>query len=304
VGGRRGRLGDDRLARALGWASAGLAAPLLGAPAATLRAIGVDDGPQERTAALAVGVRELGAAAALLARPRPAWLWARVAGDAMDLSLLGRALRRRQDQRTQTAAAAVGGIAVLDLYAALSRSRAGSEVHLRATTTVRRTPDETYAAWRLPDLPRFMVHLEEVRPLDSRRTRWTATAPFGRTVSWVAETTQDVPGERIAWQSTEGTVSTRGAVSFVPAPGGQGTEVHVDMTYAVPGGALGRALARWAGEEPHQQLDDDLRRFKQVVETGDVVRSDGAPGGKRARREFPQHPAQPLSLREIEELGA
>jgi hypothetical protein len=67
----------------------------------------------------------------------------------------------------------------------------------------------------------------------------------------------------------------------------------------MPGGALGKALARYFGEEPSQQLDDDLRRFKQVMETGEVVRSDGAPEGKRARREFPQHPARPLTDDEL-----
>lgn len=61
------------------------------------------------------------------------------------------------------------------------------------------------------------------------------------------------------------------------------------------GGAVGKAVAKYFGEEPHQQLDDDLRRLKQVLETGEVVRSDGAPWGKRARKEFPQRPAQPLS---------
>jgi len=73
----------------------------------------------------------------------------------------------------------------------------------------------------------------------------------------------------------------------------------------MPAGKLGEAVARYFGEDPHQQIDDDLRRFKQVLETGEVVRSDGAPGGKRARGEFPQHPAQPLSADELaEEVSA
>jgi uncharacterized membrane protein len=76
----------------------------------------------------------------------------------------------------------------------------------------------------------------------------------------------------------------------------------VTLSYDVPAGPLGRAVAKYFGEEPHQQLDDDLRRFKQVLETGEVVRSDGAPGGKRARQEFPQHPAQPLSDDELAEV--
>ena len=88
----------------------------------------------------------------------------------------------------------------------------------------------------------------------------------------------------------------------MPAPGNRGTEVRVTLSYDVPAGPLGRAVAKYFGEEPHQQLDDDLRRFKQVVETGEVVRSDGAPGGKRARQEFPQHPARPLSDEELAEV--
>ncbi|RJK96117.1 SRPBCC family protein [Vallicoccus soli] len=302
--GRRTGLDGDGLARTLGWASLGLGVPLVAAPGATLRAAGLVDGAQERAAALGVGVRELAAAAALLARPRPAWLWARVAGDAVDLALVGRSLEARPDPRGRATAAALAGIAAVDLYAALTRSRRGSGVHLHATTTVRTGPRAAYDAWRLEDLPRFMAHLEEVRVTGPRTSRWTATAPFGRTVSWDAETTEDVPGERLSWRSTGGRVGTRGTVRFVPAPGDRGTEVHVDMTYEVPAGALGRAVARWAGEEPHQQLDDDLRRYKQVVETGEVVRSEGAPGGKRARHEFPQHPAQPLSAHELEEVRA
>jgi uncharacterized membrane protein len=94
-------------------------------------------------------------------------------------------------------------------------------------------------------------------------------------------------------------IRNEGAVRFVPAPGGRGTEVHVTLRYEMPGGKLGQAVARYFGEDPHQQLDDDLRRFKQVAETGEVVRSEGAPGGKRARQEFPQHPAQPLTRDEI-----
>ncbi len=97
-------------------------------------------------------------------------------------------------------------------------------------------------------------------------------------------------------------VPNDGEVRFRPAPGGRGTEIHVTLRYWVPGGKLGGAVARYFGEDPHQQLDDDLRRFKQIIETGEVVRSEGAPGGKRARREFPQHPAQPLTDDELQEM--
>ena len=81
---------------------------------------------------------------------------------------------------------------------------------------------------------------------------------------------------------------TRRVEPVVPAPDGVSTEVYVTLVYEIPGGAVGKAVAKYFGEEPHQQLDDDLRRLKQVLETGEVVRSDGAPWGKRARKEFPR----------------
>jgi uncharacterized membrane protein len=122
-------------------------------------------------------------------------------------------------------------------------------------------------------------------------------------VEWDAQITEDVPGERIAWRTVDDpAVGNEGSVRFTPAPGGRGTEVHVRLRYSMPGGRLGQAVARYFGEDPHQQLDDDLRRFKQIAETGEVVRSEGAPGGKRARREFPQHPARPLSAEELKEV--
>src|SRR5205807_9401952 len=109
--------------------------------------------------------------------------------------------------------------------------------------------------------------------------------------------------ERISWRSLEGAqVPNAGTVRFVPAPGG-GTEVHAELTYSLPGGTLGELAARYFGQEPHQQLDDDLRRFKQVMETGEVVRSEGAPWGKRARKEFPQHAAAPLTEQELADYG-
>jgi len=179
-------------------------------------------------------------------------------------------------------------------------------MELTSATTVTRPPEEVYAFWRQLDrLPTFMAHLDEVRATDARRSHWKASAPFGQSVEWDAETTEDVPGQRIAWRSFDGAdVPNAGAVRFVPAPGGRGTEVHVTLSYELPGGALGKAAAKYFGEEPSQQLDDDLRRFKQVMETGEVIRSDGAPRGKQAREEFPQHPARPLTDEELKEVLA
>jgi uncharacterized membrane protein len=219
--------------------------------------------------------------------------------------MLGIALKNhdcRGLSRTAAATAAVAGITGVDVYAAVTRSRKATPMELHGTTTVAKSQQETYEMWRrLEELPQFMAHVDEVRITGHGRTHWRAGAPFGRTVEWYADIVDDVPGEHISWRSVEGAdIRNEGDVRFISAPGGRGTEVHVTLHYEMPGGKLGETVARLYGENPHQQLDDDLRRFKQVAETGEVVRSEGAPSGKRARREFPQHPAQPLSPDELE----
>lgn len=303
----QGAESSDALTRGLGWLSAGLAVPPLAAPGWFGRALGVGDAPRHRAADAFVGVRELVTAAGLLRWRNPAFLWARVAGDIMDLTMLGTALKNhdgRGRERTMAATAAVAGLTIIDVYAAATRSRQKAEMKLTAAVTVTKPPQEVYDQWRrLEHLPEFMAHLEEVRATGPGTTHWRASAPFGRGVEWDAEMISEVPGERIAWRSVgSADVPNEGEVQFRPAPGGRGTEVQVAMCYWIPGGKLGQTIARYFGEDPHQQLDDDLRRFKQIVETGEVVRSEGAPGGKRARQEFPQHPARPLTAKELEEV--
>jgi uncharacterized membrane protein len=293
-------------------ASAALGVPQVAGPAAFARGLGVGDAPRHRAVTGLVGVRELAAAAGLLGRPHPGWLWARVGGDALDLSLMARALRHHDGRGLRRSLLATAGLVVItavDVYAAVTRTdrkESRKPMELTSATTVTRPPEEVYAFWRQLDrLPTFMAHLDEVRTTDSGRSHWKASAPFGRSVEWDAETTDDVPGQRIAWRSLDGAdVPNAGEVRFVPAPGGRGTEVHVTLNFDMPGGALGKAVAKYFGEEPSQQLDDDLRRFKQVLETGEVIRSDGAPRGKQAREEFPQHPARPLSDHELKEALA
>jgi uncharacterized membrane protein len=304
----RGR-NPEVLARGLGWASVGLGLPQLLRPDSVDRAAGVGDGPKQRAVTRFVGVLKLAHAAALLGSSRPSkWVWTRVAGDAVDLATLGRALKNHDGKRlgrTIAATAAVGGITVIDLYTAIRGRRGkGATMQLTGSTTIRKDPKEVYEYWRsLDNLPKFSAHVDEVVLKDDRRSHWKASAPFGRSVEWDAEIEEDVPGEKLTWKSVAGAdVSNAGGVIFKPAPGDQGTEVHVVMSYDVPGGKLGEALARFFGEDPHQQIDDDLRRLKQVLEVGEVVRSDGAPLGKKARGEFPQRPAQPLSDEEFAEV--
>ena len=296
----------SRLVRGLGVASLALGVPMLARTDAVAELVGVDDDPAWRPVIQAVGVREVLAAVLLLAGPRGS-AWFRVAGDAVDLALLGTALADRsgeRERRVRRATAAVAAITVLDLVAALRRGRdqhgpgRPGPLELQATVTVNKSTDETFAFWRdLTNLPRFMQHLESVSPLAGGDTRshWVAKAPLGASVSWEAEITSEEPGRRLAWRSLPGSrIDNSGTVHFAEAPGDRGTEVKVVLHYDVPGGRLGRAVARLVGENPVQQVRDDLRRFKQVMETGDIVRTDGLPGGTDAKKQGAQRPAQPL----------
>jgi uncharacterized membrane protein len=295
----------ERLARGLGWFSAGLGLPQVLAPGAVARFVGVDDTPGTRRLVRIVGVRELTAAGGIFAQSRPAgWLWARVAGDAKDLALLGVALARGDNRRGRVAAAraAVAGVTALDVLAAARLSRAVDEhsedgtLRAKAVITVNSSPEDAYRRWRdFENLPAFMVHLESVKAADGR-SHWVARGPAGTTVEWDAEIVDDVRNQRIAWRSIEGAdVDNSGSIRFTPAPGNRGTEVTVELEYSPPGGAVGAMVAKLLGEEPNQQLRDDLRRFKQVLETGEVVVSEGTPDGTRTHRQLKQRDAQPVA---------
>ena len=161
-------------------------------------------------------------------------------------------------------------------------------MHVKKAITVNRPPEEAYTFWHdFRNLPRFMKHLEDVQMTDNGRSHWKAKAPAGTTVEWDAVVVDDRPNELIAWRSLDGAdVDNSGSVRFAPAPGGRGTEVRVELHYNPPGGALGATIAKLFGEEPEQQVQDDLRRFKQVLETGEVVYSEATVHGR-------PHPARP-----------
>jgi uncharacterized membrane protein len=298
------------LGRALGVASFALGAPLLAVPGRVVRALGLDDTPGTRALARGVGVRELLAGAGILAPARGApGLWARVAGDGLDLALLGNTLRSRSNPRRVAAAlAAVGGIAAVDVLAAArastrkdpTRTRDGGAFTVSAGVTVIRPAADAYGLWRdFTRLPEFMVHLESV---SADGKHWVARRPGGGTVGWDAEIVADVPDQRLAWRSVEDAeVPNAGEVTFAAAPGDRGTEVRVRLTYEPPLGAAGNAAARLLGEEPRQQVTDDLRRFKQVLETGEVLRSAGSPEGVRSARLPRQRPGTPGSERTTDE---
>ena len=280
---------DEKLASALGWFSIGVGLAEVITPGGLARLIGIDDDARTRSVVRAYGLRELAAGAGILATKRPAgWVWARVAGDVLDISSLGKAMASSGNDRVRlaVATAAVAGVTALDVLCAQqlssnSRYRWGASkdgvIRVAKSIFINRGPEEIYRFWRnFERLPEFMDHLESVR-VSGNRSHWIAKAPAGRTVEWDAEITRDEPNEVIAWRSLEGArVANTGQVLFERAAGDRGTIVRVAIDYSPLGGAAAALVAKLFGEEPMQQLDDDLRRFKQIMETGEVIRSDSS----------------------------
>jgi uncharacterized membrane protein len=286
----------ESLAVGLGWFSVALGLAELAAPRELSRLIGIPDDNDTAISTLrACGARELANGLAILSEPdRAAWLWSRVGGDAIDLSLIGTAYRRGDSDSTRlgAAAAAVAGVTALDALCAAWLSGAGDRdlrrlglsggrdersVRVEHVTTINKPIEELYAFWHdFQNLPRFMRHLESVETLSGSRTRWRAKAPAGTTVEWEADIVAEREPEWIAWQSVPGSgIQNSGVVRFDRAPGARGTEVRVQLEYRPPAGTLGRGVAWIFGEEPDQQVKEDLHRFKQLMETGEVPLSEG-----------------------------
>jgi uncharacterized membrane protein len=288
-GAKKGR--DERLANFLGWFSIGLGVAQIVAPGSVARLIGVDDDGDSRRVMRTVGVREITAGVGILSRPRPAgWVWSRVAGDMMDLALLGKALGSDGNDRGRVAAAtaAVLGVTALDVLcgtqlsqrsgASGARKAKDNAIRVKRAITVNRPLDEVYAFWRnFENLARFMDHLESVQVTGERTSHWKAKAPADVTIEWDAEIIEERPDEIIVWRSLAGAdVDNSGSVHFRRAPGDRGTEIILDVEYSPPGGVVGAKLAKLFSEVPKTQMGNDLRRFKQVLETGEVVHSDAS----------------------------
>lgn len=152
--------------------------------------------------------------------------------------------------------------------------------------TIRRPADELYAFWRrLENLARVIRHPVDIVPLNENESHWSVTAPGGERVEWDALVINDEPGRLIAWRSREGAeIPNAGSVRFEPAPGDEGTEVTVALEYDAPGGRLAALLAKLTGQEPGQQVADTLRRFKALMEVGEIPTTEGQPVGQPQRR--------------------
>jgi len=293
--------GGESLADFLGVFSIGLGLAQVLAPEGMSKLCGIKDAEGNRPIMRALGAREISHGIAILSRQQPEKaVWSRVAGDALDLALLGKVMANPENSRGRAlfATANVLAVTALDVMAARTLSKQprtianeGADkgiIRTKRSLTVNKSPEECYAFWHdFENLPQFMRHLESVTVTNDRRSHWKAKAPAGATVEWDAETTEDQPNELIAWRSTEDAdVYNAGKVRFERAPGGRGTEVRIELEYKPPLGKLGSKVAMLFREEPGQQVMDDLRHFKQVMETGEILFSD-------ATKQRGPHPAQP-----------
>jgi uncharacterized membrane protein len=156
------------------------------------------------------------------------------------------------------------------------------DVLIGRSVTINRPRGELYSFWRdFKNLPQFMHNVHSVTIQDQIHSHWIIEAPGGKTVEWDSEITQDEPGRLIAWQSLEGaSVRNSGRVEFLISPDDRGTVVRVTLTYDPPAGAVGKLIARLFQKEPKVQARQDLRRFKQLMETGEIATArppDAAP---------------------------
>lgn len=294
--------GGQSTADFLGYFSLALGLAEAIAPSAMARLIGVaEPDDRSRMAMRLMGLREIGHGLSVLSKQDAApALWARVGGDALDLAFLGRTFANPKNSRGRTAFATANVLAVaaLDYMTARELSRQPDSIakekmeqgiiRTKRSATVRAPVEQVYAVWRdFSNFPRFMRHLDYVDIIDERRSHWVAKGPAGTHAEWDAVITDDRPNELIAWRSLEGSeVGNRGMVAFRPAPGDRGTEVRVWLEYDPPFGKLGSKVAMLWREEPGQQVQDALKAFKELMETGEVLVSD-------ATKEKGMHPAHP-----------
>jgi uncharacterized membrane protein len=298
-------ISPQKIAQSLGWFSIGLGLAEIAAPTAVANIVGVNGGSATKKTLRFYGARELAAGIGILSQSKPsAWLWGRVAGDVLDLSSLFKAMTSKENERGKTAAvtAAVLGVTAADVCCAmqLTRRNTGEPARVSAAITssviISSDPEKLYGFWRnFQHLPEIFDRLNSVEVLDGNRSHWKLEAGMGRTLEWDAEITEDQPNSRIAWRSLSSLLPHSGEVRFDPAAGKRGTKVTVKIWLGGMKGGLGKLL----GLVPEQHVNIALHSLKQLLETGEVVKSD-------ASIHRGMHPAQPPEQYPLtgEELGA
>jgi uncharacterized membrane protein len=175
-------------------------------------------------------------------------------------------------------------MAYCPIRARVEHSAFREPVEVEHAVSIMRSPQELYSFWRkLENLPSFMRHLKSVQETGARTSHWVAKGPANTSFEWDAEIMEEEAGQFLSWRAVEGSeIQNSGWVRFSPLPEGRGTEVRVYLWYAPPAGRVGKTVARFFGEEPELQIREDLRRFKNLMETGEIPTVQGQPHGKRS----------------------
>jgi uncharacterized membrane protein len=288
-----GSPGTKQLSQFLGWFSIGLGLAELVAPRRVEKCVGAPGNYKILTPML--GVREITAGLGILTQKRPKeWLWARVIGDAMDLALLGAAFRSKKSdpKRLAIATTMVAGVTALDILASsqTSQERISSRngrtkdgaIRMTRTITIQRSARDLFSFWRnFENLPQVMPHLKSVRVTGEKSSHWIAKGPGGKEIEWDAEITSENTNDHISWQSAPSSeIPNKGTVRFEELPGDRGCVVRVAIIYDPPGGFFGSKLAKLFGRSPEQMTGSDLRRFKQIMETGEIATTAGQSAGR------------------------
>lgn len=184
-------------------------------------------------------------------------------------------------RRTKTSAAlAAAGVWALQRPARATTPR---RYEAKATFAINCSVEQAYSLWRdFAGLSRFLHHIDSVQVLDNQRSEWIAEGPLGKKLRWVAEIVDDQPNQRIAWRSLPGSeVETQGSVEFRPRNAGRGINVTATVEYAPPAGAASRTVAMLMGRHPEFTVREDLRRFKAILEAGEIPTVKGQSHGPR-----------------------
>lgn len=259
----------EQLARGLGWFSLGIGIAQVVAPRTIARLCGV---PVPPALMVLCGLREIACGVGLLAHDQPQpWIKVRLAGDTVDLVALGcgTLVPGVDRRRIAVAGAAVAGIGVLDGYCSYELARRGRHLppqHLTASIEIDRDAQTLYRYWReLSNLPDIMPHVTSVQEIDETHSHWVAGGPGGLRLEWDSEIIDDVPDQRIAWRSVEGSrVFHAGSVQFQPLDE-RTTQVRVDLLYERPPATLLSAAAMLFGYES-SAVRADLRALKRRLE--------------------------------------
>ena len=276
-----------RLREVLGWIGVGIGVAELLRPRAVAHTTGL---PPRLIRVL--GTWEIIISAGILLRPQQsAWRWSRVASDIIDLYLLTRSDHRALNNRLPIITALFAGMTSLDVLAAFDgggqntlQSDLASGIHIHKSLHIQKSAEECYRFWRnFENFPKFMRYVDSVQVVDATHTHWRFGTQQGPQIEETIELFSDVPTQQLGWRTLPNSpIEHIGVVKFLPAYGKTSTRLDIEIIFKKSVGKINNELARLFAEEPSAHWDEDLRRFKQLIETGEIATTMGQASGRRS----------------------